>query len=284
MSNNPHARATEIERISDITPQDFYRRYIKTRKPVVLTDHARSWPAVKKWSLEFFAALDATVYLEQGNVMQEETTFKETGFKAYIQQLMTASETNDGGDVEYLSVFDIFNSFPQLREDVDFSLMGQYKRRNLISGWIGPSGTVTGYHIDWADNLFVQLYGRKRFYMVSPDQSRNMYPSAKYDSGSTLSQVDAINYDEKRFPKFAKVNALTTTLEPGEMLYNPRGWWHHVESLDKSISVNNFGIDRKGILIDHTREKIKQKLHDYGLYGRKDCTCHMFVDGKRVAR
>lgn len=291
MSNNPHERAVEIERISRISSSDFYSRYIKTQKPVVITDQMTSWPAMGKWSLDFFAQLDATVHLEHGNVMQEQTTFKETSFKAYIQRLLAQPKSRSGSDehgihdnhVEYLSIFDIFAAFPHLRRDVDFTLMAQYKFHNIVTGWIGPAGAVTGYHIDWADNLFAQLYGRKQFYTISPDQGDCMYPSPKYEYGATISHVDARDYDEKKFPNFARADVLKATLSPGEMLYNPRGWWHMAESLDKSISVNNFGVDLKGVFIDGTRETIKKILHTLGLYGR-DCVCHMVVDGKRVAR
>lgn len=173
---NPHDNATEIERVADISDADFYKRYIKTKTPVVITGRTASWPAMKKWSLKFFAEMDAAIQLEQGNVMQDDTTFIESGFQDYIQKLndlpetppSSAAEENGNGkgtengqskskdEVPYLSVFDIFSNFPDLCNDVDFSLMTQFKRRHSVSGWIGPAGSVTGYHIDWADNLFAQ--------------------------------------------------------------------------------------------------------------------------------
>lgn len=282
MISHPHENAISIPRISAISPGEFRTNYIKQKQPVVITEMMQSWPAMNTWSLDYFAQLDADIFLERGNVMQAETHFERAGFREYIDQLI-ASEDRDGSQQNYLSVFDIFSAFPQLKDDVDFQLIAQFKLQNTISGWIGPAGTVTGYHIDWADNLFAQIYGRKRFFLVSPDQSKNMYPSSKFDYGSTLSEVDVLNYDTSRHPNFLRVKAVTTTLSPGEMLFIPRGWWHCVQSLDKSISVNNFGVDRKGLWIDETQEKIKARLHKYGLYGR-ECTCHMIVDGQRVAR
>jgi hypothetical protein len=67
------------------------------------------------------------------------------------------------------------------------------------------------------------------------------------------------------------------------MLFIPRGWWHHVRSLDKSISVSNLGYDAKGLIVDLVSHRVKQSLHDVGLY-RVPCTCHFVRDGKLVRR
>ena len=64
----------------------------------------------------------------------------------------------------------------------------------------------------------------------------------------------------------------TSHLNPGQMLYIPRSWWHQVESLSASISINTFGIRLKGMLVDRISQKIKSILHSYCLYGA-DCTC-----------
>jgi lysine-specific demethylase 8 len=72
-------------------------------------------------------------------------------------------------------------------------------------------------------------------------------------------------------------------LQPGDMLFIPRGWWHYVRSLDKSISVSNIGYDAKGLVVDLLSHRIKQLLHDIGLY-RVPCTCHYERNGKRVRR
>jgi lysine-specific demethylase 8 len=142
---------------------------------------------------------------------------------------------------------------------------------------------VTGYHIDWADNLLAQIVGRKFVKLVSFDQRKQMYPSSKYDSNTLMSSVNADNYDRNRYPEFANVDALYTVLEPGEILFIPRGYWHYVRSLDPSISVNNFGIDWKSFFRDKPREYAKKYLHRLGLYG-KECTCHTWVNGKRIRR
>jgi len=283
----------EVTRVDMITPKQLKLGYISKNQPVVIENMMEHWSALNKWTPEYFKVLgaDKTVYLEVGNVMQEQTQVREEKLAAYIDRIFergaqsneTSKNTEETASEEkaYLSVFHIFKAFPDLKNDVDFSLLSNQTLFNIIYAWFGPAGTVTGYHIDWADNILAQIYGRKLIRLISPDQSQYMYPSTKYDLGSTLSLVDADVDYEKDYPLFAKTHAIETVLKPGEMLFIPNGWWHYIHSLEPSISVNNFGISLKGLVIDGSRELLKNLLHKVGLYGR-ECTCHVTVNGKRV--
>jgi lysine-specific demethylase 8 len=276
---HPHDRATPIEAVESITPKRFRADYVRPGRPLMITGMATRWPAADKWSFDFFRRQSgAQVCIERGNVMQRSTSFDRVDFATYVDQVLDAQAGN-----AYLSLFEIFKIFPHLKQDVDFSLLAGQKLVNEVVGWLGPAGTVTGYHIDWADNLFAQIAGRKRFYLVSPGQTACMYPSSKYDWFSCLSEVDPRSCDARTHPLFERADPQTALLEPGDMCFIPRGWWHYVESLDCSISVNNFGLDLRALLTDGAREVAKAALHQLGLY-RRECTCHMDVDGKRVKK
>ena len=267
-----------VKVVDRLDPQEFLRNYIRTNTPVKMTGMMDDWPAMEKWSFEFFSQLgaDARVLLEEGNVMQDETQFRNDSFSDFIEALMT--EEADVGQA-YLSVFRIFDQFPELRSDVDFSILDQHKIKSSTSGWIGPAGTVTGYHIDWGDNILAQVCGRKCVHLASPKETPNMYPGKKFDQGTTISDVNMDEYDEQRFPRFANVQHERIILHPGEMVFIPRGWWHHVRSLDRSISVSNIAYDVRSVLVDLVPHRIKQILHDAGLW-KCECTCHVMRDGK----
>lgn len=269
----------DISVVDRLSPQEFRDQYIKSKTPVKFTGMMDDWPATKNWSLEFFRELEAnsTVHLEEGNVMQSETQFRKKEFRDFVNSLISGEESG------YLSVFRIFDQFPELRNDVDFSILDQFKIKSSTSGWLGPKGTVTGYHIDWGDNILAQIVGRKCLHLVSPDDTPNMYVSRKFDQGTTISNVDIDQYDENEYPKFANVRQHRIILNPGEMIFIPRGWWHHVRSLDVSISVSNIAYDLAGILFDVIPHRCKQVLHDRGIW-KCDCTCHLNVDGKWVRK
>ena len=274
----------EIDSVDEISSTDFCDSYVRSNRPLLMKRMMDKWPAKDKWTFDFFRGLgsESAVHIEEGNVFQGETDFRKQRFCDYLEQIM-AEDQDDSGKAAYLSVFKVFDAFPELQRDVDFSLIDQYKMKSSTVAWIGPAGTVTGYHIDWGDNILAQLDGRKLIHLAPPSATKDMYVSSKFEQGSTLSQVDFEDVDHQRFPRFANVQHRELVLHPGEMLFIPRGWWHHVRSLDRSISVSNLTYDLRGVLLDALPFRIKQVLHDAGLW-RCECTCHVIRDGRWVKK
>ena len=73
--------------------------------------------------------------------------------------------------------------------------------------------------------------------LISPNESHLVYNDV-----GVYSKVDCENPDYDSHPMFADVTKIELILEPGEVLFLPVGWWHHVRSLVVSISLslNNF--------------------------------------------
>jgi hypothetical protein len=281
----------DLERRSFISHQEFQRYYLRPRRPVVLTDMMDSWPALRKWSFQYFADLtvNSPVCIEYGNVLQGITSFSTVQFQEYIRSISNYLDTSSGRIkiyprmVPYLSLFDIFGALPALKADVDFSLLARYRLANELVGWIGPPGTVTGLHSDRQDNLFAQIVGHKLLYLIAPEQRGSVYPSDKYDPGATLSSIDIDHWDSDRYPLFCNLVMHQAELSPGEMVFIPRGWWHYVQALEASISVSNFGVDIRGLICDTIPDAVRMLLHHLDLYAPA-CTCHVTVQGKRVGR
>lgn len=108
--------------------------------------------------------------------------------------------------------------------------------------WMGPAGTVTPLHHDLTNNLMIQIRGRKRVKLIAPE-----YLPYVYNHLHCHSRVDPENVDEERYPLFQNVHVTDVTIGPGDILFFPVGWWHHVRGLDPTITVTctNFrGINR----------------------------------------
>jgi hypothetical protein len=116
--------------------------------------------------------------------------------------------------------------------------------------WLG-SAIITPAHFDESNNIACVVSGRRRFTLFPPEQVANLYvgPLDYAPTGTPISMVAFREPDFQRFPRFrqALAAAQVAELEPGDALYIPTLWWHHVESLAKyNVLTTTGGRDRWG--------------------------------------
>jgi len=110
--------------------------------------------------------------------------------------------------------------------------------------FVGSTGLRTTLHYDrpLVDNLFCQLKGEKRFRMWKPAQGRYFYPygfDTNYGHVSQIPELGPGKVDLVKFPLYAQSKiSYDIVLEAGDVLYIPKGYWHHVAHLTHSISMN----------------------------------------------
>lgn len=99
--------------------------------------------------------------------------------------------------------------------------------------WFG-NAIVTPTHFDESSNIACVAAGERRFTLFPPEQIGNLYvgPIGHSPTGTPISLVDADQPDIVRFPRFAVALAAArrAVLEPGDAIYIPPLWWHHVAS------------------------------------------------------
>jgi hypothetical protein len=108
--------------------------------------------------------------------------------------------------------------------------------------WLG-NAVVTPAHFDESNNIACVVAGKRRFTLFPPEQVANLYigPLDYAPTGTPISLVSFREPDFERFPRFrdALAAARVADLEPGDALFIPTLWWHHVESLAKyNVLVN----------------------------------------------
>jgi hypothetical protein len=108
--------------------------------------------------------------------------------------------------------------------------------------WLGNE-VVTPAHFDESANVACVVAGKRRFTLLPPAQVANLYvgPLDFAPTGTPISLVSFREPDLARFPRFREAlgAALVAELEPGDAIYIPPLWWHHVESLERlNVLVN----------------------------------------------
>ena len=252
-------------------------------KPYVVRQYAKNWDAYKNWNFEFLKNLDpddkVNVNTIVGNLYTDKKKFISIKLKEYMEKIIQ-NETN-----AFLSTFHLFDKFPYLKKQIDYSDIRKKSIIYSLLAWIGPKSSITGFHADWAENINVQIRGKKIFYIVSPEYNKNMYPSETYERFSSASRVDLKNFDIEKFPLFDKSIIIKVELNPSDAIYLPRGWWHYVESLEPSINVSVHFWKFNSFFKDFVVGLLKMLFHNIGFYKKFDCACHNINEkGKRVVR
>ena len=122
--------------------------------------------------------------------------------------------------------------------------------------WFGPRTCVSPLHYDPLDNLLMQFVGRKRVYLFPNDDNSNddhndqnndgvqntWHYAGQYGQQYNTSPIDILKDGSElveTYPMFEHApNAFECVIYPGDLLYIPKRWWHHVTSLDTAISIN----------------------------------------------
>ena len=106
--------------------------------------------------------------------------------------------------------------------------------------WISKKDTITKLHRDSADNIIIQLYGKKKWTIFPLQLSNYLYYSRSPSALSERSLVDIKNPNYTKYPLFRYCynKRLEIVLKPGDMFFLPIGWAHEVETLSDSISIN----------------------------------------------
>lgn len=207
---------------------------------LVLTDAMADWPALARWGPEYFKATCGEALVEIMSGRSRDPRYEinaydhksEVRFADYVEMVAAGGESND----YYLVANNGFFDRPEMRplyDDIRFpEHLDPAQTDGRVHFWFGPAGTVTPLHHDLMNVLMAQVYGRKRVTLISPDQTHRLYNEI-----GVFSEVDPEDPDYDRHPLYRDVEALRVDLAPGEALFLPVGWWHHVRALDVSVTV-----------------------------------------------
>lgn len=233
----------DIDCLDCPTIEAFNADYFKPKKPVLLKNTIKHWPAMQKWRDPNYllkAAGNRFVPIEIGsnyttdNWSQEMSKFKEF----FVRQFGSEKDSNE---IEYLAQHELFDQIPTLKDDIripDYCCLGKNEPHEIdIKAWLGPEGTVSPMHQDPKHNILCQVFGSKKVILASVADSEFLYahPSKMLEN---TSELDAENIDFEKYPLAKNAKFYHLKLQEGDALYIPPKWWHFIRSLNKSFSVS----------------------------------------------
>ena len=304
-----------IPEVGSVDRERFEQEIIPAGRPVVLRGLVSGWPAAKlgrqspeaicKYLIErdTQAPIDAIMLPpeEKGRIFYNAAMDGFNFFRTHqtisrvIEQIARYSAFPTAPAVAVQSAL-IRNCLPRFLEENPLPLLDAVEPRI----WIGNAITVPA-HFDDANNIACVVAGRRRFTLLPPEQIGNLYigPIDFAPTGAPISLVDFAAPDLERFPRFAeaRAHALSAELGPGDAIFIPPLWWHHVQSLELcNILVNywwgashadNAGLDTlTHALITLRRLPASQRaawaaLFDYYVFGDNEKTVAHIPEARR---
>lgn len=242
-----------IDIVDDITKEEFFEKYLKPRKPVVIKNMARNWPAYQKWTMEYIKEVvgDVTVPLYDSAKADPaapiNTPTTEMKFADYIDLIQ-----REPTDLR-IFFFDPIKHAPKILNDYisPKELMGGFLDK-YPSMFFGGKGSVTFLHfdIDMAHIFHTHFNGRKHILLFDYKWKERLYqlPYATY----ALEDFDIENPDFEKFPALDGVEGIECFLEHGDTLFMPTGWWHWMKYLDGSFSISLRAWDKSWAVKAHS--------------------------------
>ncbi|HQX73052.1 MAG: cupin-like domain-containing protein [Chitinophagaceae bacterium] len=226
-----------------IDPEVFKKEYYEPCLPVVIKNLAKDWPAYSKWNWDYFKQLVGQKKVPlYNNVKSDAYTPINTAddyktFGEYIDMI------SSGPAAWRIFLFNIFDHAPQLINDFTWPehlMKGFVKKYPML--FTGGASSITHMHfdIDMSHILHTQFCGRKRVLMFPYQEQYKLYRKP----WEVLSLADFSNYyiegkvDYEKFPALKLAEGHDFILEPGDTLFMPAGYWHHMEYLDSGFAMS----------------------------------------------
>jgi len=235
----------KIDVVKNISKEEFYAKYYNPKKPLIIKNLAKEWPAYNKWNWGYFKELVGNQKVAlYNNVKSDSYTPINTAddYKTFGEYIDMISQGPAGWRI---FLFNIFDHAPQLIKDFNWP-------ENLLKGFVkkypmlftGGATSITHMHfdIDTSHILHTQFAGQKRVLLFPYEEQHKLYRKPF----EVLSLADFSNYydaeksklDYIKFPAIKNAKGYEVILEHGDTLFMPAGYWHHMEYLDSGFAMS----------------------------------------------
>jgi hypothetical protein len=203
-------------------PETFYKTFVQRPHPVVLRGFMQDAELLKelKWH---------NMLTEYGNT---DVSLTKKELDGYVGKLSEVEDQN----VYLHNSETLFLMHSKLRDLFQYHRLEPYLHMKVgyEQVFVGKEGTGSPFHHAAVYNMFYQIDGRKRWYFIDPYDHYLAYPLAILGRAANFLMVLwPGKYNREAFPLFRYCPVYGTTLEPGDVLFNPPWWWHSVENVSE---------------------------------------------------
>jgi hypothetical protein len=256
-------RSATIE-IRDFLTVEEFEAYVRPGgKPVVIRGWMNNWKALAAWDFRFFRERYGEDRLRLPCIDDGRSSLVDVAMADYIDYIVCDDENLPLRQLQrrlgvsepfYCISYKPFADHPELRDDFRvppfvadwWPLLGDsFTQAHFphAQGWvlISPRRAVSKIHTDSHHTItwLAQLRGSKACYLFAPEDSEAVYHGA----------IDPARPDLAKHPLLREATCHQCVLNPGDMLFFPPDWWHHVVTLDNSVTISfnfvnhtNFGL------------------------------------------
>ncbi|CAK0873533.1 unnamed protein product [Prorocentrum cordatum] len=196
----------------DVTWEEFWSRYVRANRPVVLRGHAARQRAFGLWTDAYLAerwgSRAISVELNKSEERGGPTT--KMAFRDFLHRIY-----EDENKDSFYAVIDFENDKSALN---DFDMPEPVDCKEVVPQsltlWMSSGGTSSVLHEDDAENFLMLLAGRKHVMLVHQDQARNIYSHIPRQTGTSPVHQDAVDLEVVSSDRNVAVNL----------------WWGHEAS------------------------------------------------------
>lgn len=227
----------EIPRVRGISKEEFLKEYFIPQRPVIFEDLSADWPAVQKWSLEYFRekAGEVVVPLYDGTPAKGRENSHGPSKKLKLSEYIDILES--GPTDLRMFFFNLLQNCPELLDDFSYPDLGVKFFKKLPVLFVGGEGSsvVMHYDMDLANNFHFNFVGRKRVLLYPPEETKYLYKVPYSIVSMEIIDMDAPDFN--KYPALAKAKGFEAVLEHGDAIFIPSKWWHYIKYETASLSM-----------------------------------------------
>jgi len=232
-------------------PEEFYKIFVQKPHPVVLRGFMKDTKLLKELSWD-------QVLKKYG---EEDVYLTKRELDGYPGKLKEVNNPN----VYLHNSEKLFSKYPEIRNLCQYERLEPFLKMKVgyEQIFVGREGTGSPFHHASVYNMFYQVDGSKKWWFIDPYDTFLGYPLSIFGrAAGFLMCLWPYEYNEKAFPLFQYCPVYATTLEPGDVLFNPPWWWHSI----KNVSPTSIGIASRWHTDGICGHKLLTTEEDYNIY------------------